>query len=173
MGRIAVLLLAALLAGCAAAPDETWLRITEVRTGGGSSSVAVIDVDASDGTSDTVDLVVQNTTTVVGSSSSSGVGITVTTVRIEYRAAGRDLPPFEFPLSFFIPSPGSGLSASETLQDVPIAPVTLKEWITNPVNFPSNLLSDLLLVEARIKLRARTDEGRELETEATVSLAFR
>ena len=172
LGRKAAVLLLALLGSCAAAPDETWLRITEIRTSGGTSSAAVIAVDLNDGTTDTIDLVLQNTTSIVGSSNSQGVGVTVFVARIEYRAAGRDLPPFEFPVSFFIPPPGSGLTATKTLQDFPVAPVTLKDWLLNPDNFPSNLLADVLLVEARIILRARTDEGRNLETEAAVSLAF-
>jgi hypothetical protein len=171
--QLAAILLLVFFAACAAAPDEAWLRITEIRPSGSGSAVAVIDVDVNDGTSETVDVVMQNTTSIVGSSSSSGVGLTVFNVRIEYRAAGRDLPPSEYPVAFFLNAPGSGISSSDTLEDLPIVPVTLKDWIRDPANFPSNLLEDFLLVEARLIVRARTDEGRHIESEASVSLAFR
>ena len=97
--------------------------------------------------------------------------MTLYVARVEYRAAGRDLTPSEFPISLFLPAPNAEATSTATLEGFPIATTAFKDWITNPTNFPANLLAENLIIEARIILRARTDEGRELETEASVSLA--
>jgi hypothetical protein len=164
------------LTACAAPADETWVQIVSI---GGSdeddpaSSVGTSDLQS--GTTDTADVTVQNTTVILGASD-SGVSITVYHARVEYFVQGQNLPSYEYVVTLFLPPPSSGdagaSSSTATLQEFPLVPVALKNWILNPANFPAEIAAAGFSGEARITLRARTEEGRELETSAGVTVIF-
>lgn len=177
---------AALLSACAAAPDEAWIRITRIMESGGldgdsQQAVTVVHSDLRDSLTDTVDVEIGNFAVIVGSDG-RGVGIGVYRARVEYRLGGFDFPDYEYPLTLYLPPVEStsteGTTASEAavstgfIRGLPIAPATLKGWILNAGNFPPELLRQPVRLEAKVTIRARTDEGRELDTSATVSVEF-
>ena len=168
---------AGVLAACAAAPDEAWIRITRVLDGG--SEVTVVRSDLRDSGTDTVDVEVENFATIVGSGGDAGVGIQVYRARVEYRLGDYRFPDYEYPVTLYLapldaPSSGEGGAgrSTGTIPGLPIAPATLKGGILNPANFPRELLRQPVRLEAEITIRARTDEGRELDTSTAVSVEF-
>jgi len=165
---------AAALGACAAAPDEAWIRITEIRESGEeTTSATVIRADLRDSSTDTVDVEVENFTTILGSSGNIGVGIEVYRARVEYTLGGYDFPDYEYPVTLYLPPPGGeSATTTGTINGLPVAPATLKGWILDPGNFPRELLRQPVRLEAKIIVRAKTDEGKELDTAATVSVEF-
>jgi len=174
------------LTACAAPADETWVQIVSIDSASTDSdsdegttteaSNSVVKSDLQDGKTDPVDVKVQNTTVILGASD-SGVSITVYHARVEYFVQGQNLPSYEYVVTLFLPPPSSGdagaSSSTATLQAFPLVPVALKSWILNPANFPAEIAARGFDGEARITLRARTEEGRELETSAGVAVFFK
>jgi hypothetical protein len=182
-----VCLASALLAmtSCAAPDDETWMQIISidsVSTTSGTdgettttTSASVIESDLQDGETDTVDVKVQNSTMILGDVG-GGVSITVYHATVEYFVEGYSFPSFQYAVTLFLPPPTSGESGAATtegtLDDLPLVPVSLKDWILNPVNFPPEIAARGFTGTARITLRGRTEEGRELDVSSSVTVVF-
>lgn len=188
LGNCSLALLLA-LAACAAPADETWLRVVSVTesgedaetTQGGvtGTSVSVLDIDLRNGTTDTVDLVLENSTVVVGFSGADGVPITVYHATVEYDFSPYSLPSYAYTVSLVVPGFSSQTVAgdvivtrTDTLVGLPVAPATLKSWMLVPDNLPPEVTAGSFNVLVRITLRARTEEGRELETGASLTLVI-
>ncbi len=168
---------AGVVAACAAAPDEAWIRITRVLED--DTAVTVVRSDLRDSGTDTVDVEVENFATIVGSGGDAGVGIQVYRARVEYRLGDFDFPDYEYPVTLYLPplsrSDSEGAATGQStgvIPGLPIAPATLKGWILNPGNFPRELLRQPVRLEAKIIVRGRTEEGRELDTSTAVSVEF-
>jgi hypothetical protein len=175
---------AVLLTGFAAPDDETWIRITgfsdpgtvsDSTTTTTSGTRSVIESDLQDGKTDTVDVHVQNTAVILGASG-NGVSITVHNAKVEYFVQNQSLPTYQYAVTLFLPPPTSGeagsASSEAVLQNLPVVPAALKAWILNPANFPAEIAAAGFIGEARITLRARTEEGRELETSSGIAVVF-
>lgn len=167
-------------ASCSAPDDETWVRVTSVSKsageGEGSTAISVISSDLRDGGPELIDIVLENGTVIVGNTAGGGVLVTVYHATVEYFVQGQNLPSYQYVVTLFLPPPGSGdagdASSTGTLEDFPLVPAALKSWILNPANFPAEIADRGFSGEARITLRARTEEGRELETSAGITVVF-
>jgi hypothetical protein len=176
------------LAACNAPADETWLRVASVMTNAGevedgedattgtSVSATVLDVDLQNGTTDKVDLVLENSTVIVGNASGGGVPIHVYHATVEYEFSPYNLPDYAYAVSLLVPAPTGGEAGlgiqTATLVGLPVAPATLKSWMLVPDNLPPEVTAGSFNVLVKITLRARTEEGRELETSASLTLVF-
>ena len=177
-GLLGGLLCAAMLmvlAGCAAPDDETWVQIISIEDSSlEAPSASVVESDLQDGTTNTVDVEVQNTSFILGSG--NGASVTVYHATVDYFVQGQSLPSYQYVVTLFLPAPTSGdagdSSSTGTLEDLPLVPAALKSWILNPANFPAEIAARGFSGEARITLRARTEEGRELETSAGITVVF-
>lgn len=181
----AALLAAALLAmtACAAPDDETWMQIISIDSvstatdtdGETTTSTSVIESDLQDGKTDTVDVTVQNSTIILGDVG-GGVSITVYHATVEYFVEGQNLPSYQYTVTLFLPAPTSGdagaADSTGTLIGLPLVPTALKDWILNPANFPPEIAARGFTGEARITLRGRTEEGRELDVSSSVTVVF-
>jgi hypothetical protein len=58
----------------------------------------------------------------------------------------------------------------ETLEDLPLVPVTLKGWLL--ANLPAEVTAASFQIEARVTARARSEEGTELETSGSLGIIF-
>ena len=173
------------LTACVAPDDETWMRIISIGSAGTASdsdggtttttSTSVIESDLQSGETDTVDVVVQNSTIILGIG--GGVSITVYHATVEYFVEGYTFPSFQYTVTLFLPAPTSGevggATSEGTLNDLPLVPNALKNWILNPDTFPAEIAARGFTGEARVTLRGRTVEGRELETSAGVAVFFK
>jgi hypothetical protein len=183
----AALLAAALLAmtACAAPDDETWMQIvgvgvestreTDTSTTTTFSSSSVIESDLQNRETDTVDVEVQNSTIILGDVG-GGVSITVYHATVEYFVQGHTFPSYQYTVTLFLPAPTSGdagaADSTETLIGLPLVPTALKDWILDPANFPPEIAARGFTGEARITLRGRTEEGRELDVSSSVTVVF-
>jgi len=185
--RVSALAALCALAACNAPADETWLRVARVTESGGEdaetvqegvtgTSVSVLDVDLQNGTTDKVDLVLENSTVIVGSTSGGGVPIHVYHATVEYEFSPYNLPDYAYAVSLLVPAPTGGEAGlgiqTATLVGLPVAPATLKDWMLYPENLPPEVTGGSFNVLVKITLRARTEEGRELETSASLTLVF-
>jgi len=185
---------AAMLAmtSCAAPDDETWMQITgiggatttttttttdgdETTTTSTFSSGSVIESDLQSGVTDTVDVEVQNSTIILGDVG-GGVFITVYHAAVEYHVQGYDFPSYQYTVTLFLPAPTSGEAGSAdskgVLEDLPLVPAALKSWILDPGNVPPEIAARGFTGEARVTLKGRTEEGRELEVSGSVTVVF-
>jgi hypothetical protein len=162
--RTASALLAALflavIAGCDSPPDEAWLRIIGFQDVSGVNTSS-IEAPLGGGTT-TVTALLENNSLNVGSD--SGVGITVTSVRIEY---GGGLPGAEYPVTLFIPAPAKD-GAGENKVEVPIAPASLKAWVKANKAVPQGGLA----ISASVRFSAHTEEGRDLDASGGLLVTF-
>ena len=139
------------------------------------ASLSVVRSDLHERSADLVDLEVENSTIILGGSG-GGVFITVYHARVEYLVPNHALPSFEYGVTLVLPAPtaneaGAAVTAG-TLKDLPLVPVSFKDWVLNPETFPADIAARGFTAEAKITLRARTEEGRELETSASVTVIF-
>lgn len=179
---LAAALLAA--ASCSAPADETWMRVTSITNssvsseeGEGSGAISSLTVDLRDGTTDRVDLNLENSTVIVTSSAdSSGVNVTVYRAVVDYEFNVYQFPTYQYPVTLTLPPAATseaGLgTTSGTLGDLPVVPASLKQWMLDPGHIPPYITEGTFEVQARITLFARTDEGREVETSAGLTLLF-
>jgi hypothetical protein len=185
------LLLAGLLAlgGCSAPDDEIWMRITGIglpvttttttedttTTTTTIENRSVFESNLRDGTTDTADVEVQNFTVILGGSD-VGVSIAVYSATVELFTTGHLLRSFTYPVTLFLPAPAAGeagvAATTAVLRSLPLVPAALKAWILNPDTFPADIAAAGFTAEAKITLRGRTEEGRELETSASVTVVF-
>ena len=164
------------LTACAAPADETWVQIVSIGGSGEddpASSVGTSDLQS--GTTDTADVTVQNTTVILGASD-SGVSITVYHAKVEYFVEGQNLPSYEYVVVLYLPAPTGGdvgeASSTGTLKEFPLVPAALKNWIRDPANFPAEIAARGFTGEARITLRGRTEEDKQIETSTGVTVVF-
>jgi hypothetical protein len=147
-----------------------------VPSSGVTGSISVLDVDLRNGTTDTVDLVLENSTVIVGNASGGGVPIHVYHATVEYEFSPYTLPKYAYSISLLVPAPTGGEAGigieTATLVGLPVAPATLKDWMLYPENLPPEVTGGSFNVLVRITLRARTEEGRELETGASLTLVI-
>ena len=173
---------AAMLAmtSCAAPDDETWMQITGIAVATGEDTTStftgsVIESDLQSGVTDTVDVEVQNSTIILGDVG-GGVFITVYHAAVEYHVQGYDFPSYQYTVTLFLPAPTSGEAGSAdskgVLEDLPLVPAALKSWILDPGNFPPEIAARGFTGEARVTLKGRTEEGRELEVSGSVTVVF-
>jgi hypothetical protein len=179
---LAATLLAA--ASCSAPADETWLRVTSITNssvsgeeGEGTGAISSLAVDLRDGKSDRVDLNIENSTVIVGVPSAGGVTVTVYRAVVDYDFNVYQFPTYQYPVTLALPptvASEAGLgTTSGTLGDLPVVPASLKQWMLDPAHIPSDITDGTFEVQARITIFARTDEGREVETSAGLTLLFR
>ena len=170
---------------CSAPDDETWVRVlsvseagstTDDANGSGSGAISVLHSDLEDGNPELVDIVLENGTAIVGDSTGGGVIVTVYHARVEYEFGGIIIPPYAYPVTLVLPPPTGGetgtSTTSATLEDFPVVPATLKSWLLVPGNLPPGTTEGSFSVVATITFRARSEEGRELETSTSLTVAF-
>ena len=172
-------------ASCSAPDDETWVRVISVSeadisaddaNGSGSGAISVLHSDLDDGSPELVDIDLENGTAIVGNSSGGGVVVTVYHATVEYEFGSVYIPSYAYPVTLVIPPPTGGetgtSTTSATLEDFPVVPATLKSWLLVPENLPPDTTKGSFSVVATITIRARSEEGRELETSTSLTVVF-
>jgi hypothetical protein len=172
-------------AACSAPDDETWVRIISVgeaddsaddANGSGSGAISVLHSDLDDGSPELVDIDLENGTVIVGDTGGGGVLVTVYHASVDYEFGGVAIPSYAYPVTLVIPPPTGGetgtSTTSATLQNFPVVPATLKSWLLVPENLPPDTTKGSFSVVATITLRARSEEGRELETSTSLTVVF-
>jgi hypothetical protein len=179
----ALLAFALLAVGCGRPPDEAWLRVLHFEKNGTVvSSVASIvyrtttittttstSTTTALGTTDYVNVVFANQSTVLGTGSKETVadGVTVDQVRITYAIDGYSPPDATAAVTFFVPA---GTSATASSLEVALVSTAMKSWLADTV--PKSVIAHGLRASARLVFHARTDAGGELETEAGIGIVF-
>jgi hypothetical protein len=164
------LLLAGLLAlgGCSAPDDEIWMRITGI-------GLPVTTTTTTEDTTTTT-TTIENRSVFESNLRDVGVSIAVYSATVELFTTGHLLRSFTYPVTLFLPAPAAGeagvAATTAVLRSLPLVPAALKAWILNPDTFPADIAAAGFTAEAKITLRGRTEEGRELETSASVTVVF-
>lgn len=181
---LAAMLLAA--ASCSAPADETWIRVTSIRSGGvdgevngevgvGSDPISSLPVNLRDGKTDRVILGLENSTVIVGVPTAGGATVTVYRAVVEYDFSVYSFPTYQYPVTLALPpvvTAEAGVGTSSGTLGLPVATASLKQWMLDPAHIPSDITAGTFEVRARITILARTDEGREVETFAGLTLVF-
>jgi hypothetical protein len=179
---LAALLLAA--ASCSAPADETWIRVTSIRGGevngevvdAGTGPISSLPVNLRDGKPERVVLDVENSTVIVGVPSAGGVTVTVYRAVVEYDFSVYQFPTYQYPVTLALPpavaTDEAGVGTSFDSLGLTVVPASLKQWMLDPAHIPSDITDGTFEVRTRITLFARTDEGRDLETSAGLTLLF-
>lgn len=188
----AVLLALFLVApGCGRPPDETWLRVVQFEDDGENvisalssivqtittttttdttdTTITTTDTTTELGSTDYVDVVLANQSTVVGTSGQAG-GVTVDQVRITYAIAGYSPPGATYAVSLYVPVSSVDGTTTNVRLSVALVSTALKSWLAETV--PESVLSGGLHASALLEFHARTDQGDEIETEAGISIIF-
>jgi hypothetical protein len=164
-------------AGCISPDEETWMQIVSIGETSEDAfvSTSVVKSELQSATTDAVDVVVQNTTVILGGSG-GGVSITVYHATVEYFVEGQNLPSYEYVVILYLPAPTTDdvgeASSTGTLEEFPLVPAALKDWILDPANFPAEVAARGFTGEARITLRGRTEEDKQIETSAGITVVF-
>jgi hypothetical protein len=185
--RIILFLAAVFLLTCCAPPsDEAWFRIVgfgnttttttttttegdeKVTTTTTKEHISVLDSDLHDGGTDSVDVFLENYATVVGTD--EGRSVHVYRAEVEYLFGAYSLPDFVYGVTLALPPPGTDGNGSGTLKNLPLAPAALKGWLL--LNLPAEITEGAFQIEAQVTLRARSEEGTELETSGGLAIIF-
>ena len=178
-GSLAITLAAAafaatLAAGCERPPDEAWLQFLGFHDAATAENIAVLQGELRNGETDSADALFRNTSLTVGVDG-AGSGVLVYRARVEYSMADLQPPANEYALNLYLPAPSHTSGSSGTTTDVtgtitgfPLAPASLKSWIigTGAATRPTVNLT------ARATFFARTDDGSELESPGSISIAL-
>jgi len=167
---------ALLLTFCAPPSDEAWIRVVGFQRAGNETPISVYESDLHDGQTDLVDVLLENFSELVGGG--GGEAVYVFRAEVEYDFAGLDLPRYEYPVTLGLPPPtpslgeAAGSPGKGTLHNIPLVPNVLKGWLRDPANVPSDVIRAPFQVVSRISVRARTDEGTEVETSGDLGITF-
>ena len=134
--RSMLFMAALLLTFCAPPSDEAWFRIvgfgnptttgSDADTASGtdletSQMISVLDVDLHDSETDGVDVFLENSSTVVGTS--EGRGVYVYRAEVEYLYGAYPLPRYEYPVTLALPPPGTDeVGQVVSLENLPLVP---------------------------------------------------
>jgi hypothetical protein len=173
-----------LLTFCAPPSDEAWFRIvgfgnrTPTTTDSGTDTpiststdeyISVLDSDLRDSETDLVDVFLENYSTVVGVS--EGRSVHVYRAEVEYLFGDYSLPRYEYPVTLALPPPADEVGVGTgTLEDLPLVPAVLKGWLL--ATLPAEVTAGPFQIEAQVTVRARSEEGTELETSGSLGIIF-
>lgn len=181
LAAASVLSLSVLLTACSVADDEAWLRITAFYDDEAETNISVFESELRDGMSDTIDVKVQNSSVFAGSGATEGTSIHVYRAKVEYAYSNVTIPSFDYAVTLTVgpkvstASTGDGTTTSGgegTLEDLPLVPLSLKNWILNSGRLPDGVVESSFRITAKVTLRSRTDEGTELKTSASLGITF-
>lgn len=162
----ALLVLAALAAGCGRPPDEAWLRFLGFTQS--AKTISVLEDSLREETTATVDADFENKSLYVGQK--SGAGILVNRARIDYRMSGFSPPSAEYPLNLYLAPPADGAATTGTLTAFPLVSTALKEWLINTGAFDDAASDPIVELTARVTFFGETDDGAALETEGSIRI---
>lgn len=185
-GSVLFIAAALLLTFCAPPSDEAWFRIVgfgnpattttttttngddKVTTTTSSEHISALEADLRDGATDSVDVFLENYSTVVGAD--EGRGVYIYRAEVEYLFGAYSLPGFAYGVTLALPPPGADGNGSGTLENLPLASAALKGWLL--LNLPAEVTDGTFQIEAQVTLRARSEEGTELETSGGLAIIF-
>ncbi len=187
----ALLALALVTPGCGRPPDETWLRVvqfeddsenvissvssivqtitTTTTTDTTDTTITTTDTTTEVGTTDYVNVVFTNESTVVGTGGQAG-GVTVDQVRITYAIAGYSPPDVTYALSLYVPVSTVDGTTTNAKLSIALVSTALKSWLA--ASIPESVISGGLHASALLEFHAKTDQGDELEVEAGIGILF-
>lgn len=152
----------AIASGCGTPPDESLLRIIAFEQN--NEAIGVFKDTLSEESTETVDVKFENGSSNAGLK--SGTGVFVNRTQIDYRMAGYSPPSAEFLLNFYLEAPADGKSVEGTLTDFPLAPASLKRWISDAG------VKAVVELTAHVTFYGETDDGARLETEGDIEIAL-
>ena len=159
----ALLVLTVTVTGCGRPPDEAWLRCLGFQQS--AATISVLEGDLNDETSSTVDIELENSSQVVGRI--PGTGILVNRTRIDYRMSGFSPPSADYPVNLYLSPPAEGKPTTGTLTAFPLASKSLKQWLID-----AGVSDPVVELTARVTFYGLTDEGSQIETEASLGIAL-
>ena len=159
----ALLVLAFTVTGCRRPPDEAWLRCLGFKQG--ADTISVLEGELNDATSSTVDIELENSSLVVGGK--TGTGILVNRTRIDYQMSGFSPPSADYPVNLYLSPPAESKPTTGTLTAFPLASKSLKQWLID-----AGVSDPVVQLTARVTFYGLTDEGNQIETEASLGIAL-
>ncbi len=159
----ALLVLTITVTGCGRPADEAWLRCLGFQQS--AETISVLEGDLNDATSSTVDVALENSS--FGAGRTTGTGILVTRTRIDYRMSGYAPPSADYPVNLYLAPPADSAPTTGTLTAFPLASQSLKQWLID-----SGVRAPVVELTARVTFYGQTDEGAQIETEASLAIAL-
>ena len=167
---LALFAIAVLSPGCGRPPDTAWLRFTGFSDATTSTTmVTVVDGELRDGKSLSADGNFENHSLIVDKT--DGTGILVYRARIEYRMTGYSPPSAEYDFNLYLSPPAKSTATTGTLT-LPLAPISLKQWLIDTGAFDDSSAKPVIELTAHVTFFAETDDGTQLEVEGNIGIAL-